>query len=804
MKFTLSWLKEHLDTSASLDEIVRMLSMIGLEVEGVEDRSAALAPFTIAHVVSAEQHPDADRLRVCKVDTGTEIVQVVCGAPNARTGMKGVFAPVGSHVPGTGIDLKKGTIRGQESNGMLVSERELGLSDEHDGIIELPADAPLGLAFAKYAGLDDPLIDIAITPNRADCLGVRGVARDLAAAGLGTLRPLDTSKRNGSYESPIVWRRDFPAGQESACPIVVGRHFRNVKNGPSPKWMQARLKAVGLRPISALVDITNYVMMDLGRPLHVYDAHKIEGGHMTIRLARDGETFHALNGKEYDLDAEMIVLGDDHGVDDLAGVMGGERTGVSEGTTEVFLETALFDPIRVAITGRKLGLLSDARYRFERGLDQTSPYWGTDIATRLILEICGGACSDIVVEGTEPEWQRSYTLRIARIAELGGVAVKEGESIRILQTLGFEVATTETTGTYSVTPPPWRGDIIGEADLVEEVLRIHGYDNIPVVPLPRETSMPQPAITPAQRRVPLAKRLLAARGLVEAVTFSFMPSGQAALFGGPVPAEMRLSNPISSDLDAMRPSILGNLLAAAQRNANQGYPDLALFEVGPQFADPTPKGQSAMATGIRAGRTAPRDWSKQQRPVDAFDAKGDLLALLEALGAPTANLQVSTDAPDWYHPGRSGCLRLGPNVLASFGELHPRVLAAYDLKGPVVGFELFLDRVPMAKAKKGSTKPFLKLSPFQPVERDFAFVVEDSVAAEQIVRAAKGADKVLVSEVGVFDIYAGANLGEGKKSVAISVTLQPTDRTLTEEDIEAVSGKIVAQVEKATGGSLRR
>jgi phenylalanyl-tRNA synthetase beta chain len=417
--------------------------------------------------------------------------------------------------------------------------------------------------------------------------------------------------------------------------------------------------------------------------------------------------------------------------------------------------------------------------------------------------LCGGECSDIAVEGAEPEWRRSYDLRIARIAELGGVAVKQGEALRILDILGFEAEMT-ADGVFSVTPPPWRGDIIGEADLVEEVLRIHGYDNIPVEPLPRETTMPQPALTPAQRRVPLAKRLLASRGMVEAVTFSFMPSSQAALFGGPVKPEMMLANPISADLDAMRPSILGNLLAAAQRNANQGYPDLALFEVGPQYADPTPKGQSSMATGIRAGATAPRDWTRQQRPVDAFDAKADLLALLEVLGAPAGNAQVSTDAPDWYHPGRSGCLRLGPNVLGCFGEVHPRVLQAYGLKGPVAGFELFLDRVPMPKAKKGSTKPFLKLSPFQPVERDFAFVVGAETAAEQIVRAARGADKVLVSEVGVFDVYEGTTLGEGKKSVAISVTLQPTDRTLTEEDIEAVSQKIVAQVEKATGGSLRR
>jgi len=798
MKFTLSWLKTHLDTTASLTEITDRLTMLGLELEGVEDRAADFKPFRIAHVVEAVQHPNADRLRVCKVDAGDGIVQVVCGAPNARTGMKGVFAPAGTRIPGTGVDLKKGVIRGEESNGMLLSERELGLSDDHEGIIDLAEDAPVGAVWADWAGLNDPVIDIAITPNRGDCLGVRGIARDLAAAGVGTLRPLDTSPVKGSFESPIKWRIDLPPGRESLAPIVVGRYFRGVRNGASPKWMQDRLRAVGLRPISALVDITNYVMLDLGRPLHAYDPARLTGD-LTIRLGRPGEKYLALNGREYAFDQDMLVIGDDHGADDLAGVMGGERSGVSETTTDMFLEVAIFDPTAVAATGRKLGLQSDARYRFERGLDQTSPFWGAEAATRLVQEICGGEASELVVAGSEPDWRKPIALRHSRIAGLCGVQVPEAEAKRILGALGFEV--TGAGEAMSVTPPPWRGDIVGEADLVEEVVRVNGYDAIAPVSMERDGTVPHPALTPEQNRRRLAKRALAGRGMVEAVTFSFLPAKHAALFGGAGP-ERTLVNPISADLDVMRPAILPNLLAAAARNANQGYPDLAIFEVGPEYAGDQPQDQAWVASGLRHGRTGPRDVRKSDRAVDLFDTKADALDLLEMLEAPTGNLQVTIDAPSWYHPGRSGCLRLGPTVLARFGELHPRILAAFDLRGPAVAFEVLLDAVPMPK-RKGPQKPLLERIPFQPVVRDFAFVVTGEVAADKVARAAAGADKALIDGVRVFDEYRGAGLPEGAKSIAIEVTLQPRTATLTDEQIEAVGRKIVAAVEKHTGGTLR-
>jgi len=799
MKFTLSWLKEHLDTTASLGEITDRLTMLGLELEGVEDRAAAFAPFRIAHVVEAVPHPNADRLRVCKVDAGDGIVvQVVCGAPNARTGMKGVFAPAGTRIPGTGVDLKKGVIRGEESNGMLLSERELGLSDDHDGIIDLPADAPVGARWADWAGLDDPIVDVAITPNRADCLGVRGIARDLAAAGIGTLKPLDTAPVPGTYDSPLNWRIDLPKGRESLAPIVVGRHFRGVRNGASPKWMQDRLRAVGLRPISALVDITNYVMLDLGRPLHAYDPAKVTGD-LVIRLAKPGESYRALNGRDYAFDPEMLVIGDDHGADDLAGVMGGERSGVSETTTDMFLEVAVFDPVSVAATGRKLGVQSDARYRFERGLDQTSPFWGAEVATRLVLEICGGEASRLVVAGSEPDWRRAIALRHSRIRGLCGVDVPEAEARRILGALGFEVSGAGEA--LVVTPPPWRGDIDGEADLVEEIVRVNGYDAIAPVSMERDATVPAPALTPEQNRRRLAKRALAGRGMMEAVTFSFLSARQAALFGG-VGAERTLVNPISADLDVMRPSLLPNLLAAAARNANQGYPDLALFEVGPEYRGDRPEDQAWIAAGLRHGRSGRRDPRKADRPVDVFDVKADAIELLEALEAPTGNLQVVTDTPAWYHPGRSGALTLGPTVLARFGELHPRLLEAFDLKGPAVVFEVMLDAVPMPK-RKGPQRPLLERLPFQPVVRDFAFVVDEAVPAEKVARAAAGADKALIDAVHVFDEYRGAGLPAEAKSIAIEVTLQPRTATLTDEQIEAVGQKIVAAVAKHTGGALR-
>lgn len=799
MKITLGWLKQHLDTDATLEQVTDQLTALGLEVEGVEDRAASLKDFRIAHVEEAVQHPNADRLRVCRVNTGDETVQVVCGAPNARTGMKGVFAPPGSHVPGTDLLLKKGKIRGEDSNGMLLSERELGLSDDHDGIIEVPDDAPVGTPYAVWAGLDDPVIDIGITPNRGDCLGVRGIARDLAAAGLGTLKPLDLTPVKGSFKSPMTWTVDLPADKRHLAPIIAGRYFRGVTNGPSPDWMQERLRAVGLRPISALVDITNYVMMDLGRPLHAYDARKVEGG-ITVRLAKSGEKYLALNGREYTFDDSMLVLADAHGPDDMAGIMGGEKTGCSETTTEMFLEIAIFDPVSVAATGRKLTVNSDARYRFERGLDQTGPFWGNEIATRMILEICGGEASEPVVVGSEPDWRRQVPLRYSRIKQLCGVDVPEDEATRILGTLGFEV---EGVGeTMSVTPPPWRNDIDGEADLVEEVVRVFGFDKIPSVAMDRLGVVPQPALTALQNRHRLARRALTARGMLEAVTFSFLPHREADLFGGAKP-ELMVANPISAELDAMRPAILPNLLSAAARNANQGFHDLAIFEVGPEFKGDRPEDQITVASGLRHGRTGPRDWRQSDRPVDLYDAKADVLELLDMLEAPTGNLQTFTDdLPSWYHPGRAGTLKLGPKVMARFGELHPSIVAFYDLRGPAIGFEVYLDDVPLPKSK-GTSRPLLELIPFQPVTRDFAFLVASDVPAEKIARAAAGADKALVDQVHVFDEYTGKGVPEGRKSIAIEVRLQPRDATLTEDQLEAASAKIVAAVEKTTGGVLR-
>jgi phenylalanyl-tRNA synthetase beta chain len=804
MKFTLSWLKDHLETQASLDEIVETLSLIGLEVEGVENPGEKLRPFTVARVVSAEQHPDADRLRVCMVETaGHGTVQVVCGAPNARGGMIGVFAPSGSYIPGTDIVLKPGKIRGVESNGMLVSEREMGISDEHTGIIDLsPEDggeAPaVGTPLAEVLGLNDPVVEIAITPNRGDCLGVRGVARDLAAAGLGTLKPLNAPKVEGSYDSPWAWK--IAPDAEQACPYVAGRHFRGVTNGPSPAWMQRRLQAIGLRPISALVDITNYVTYDLGRPLHVFDAAKVSAD-PTMRFARSGETILALDERSYALDETMLVIDAGTGPEGIAGIMGGEESGCTEATTEVFLEVALFDPISVAITGRKLGILSDARYRFERGVDPESAAWGVEVAARLIRELCGGETSRPVAAGKRPDPRRRISLRVSRCLTLGGVEVPAARQAEILRALGCEVH--EAGATLEVLTPTWRPDIEGEACLVEEVLRIHGYEHLPTSPTELDTTLPLPALSLRQRRVAAARTALAWRGLDEAVTFSFIAQKQARLFGWTDP-QLKLMNPISSELDVMRPSVLPTLVEAAARNTDRGFPDIGLFEVGPHYDDDTPEGQVLVGAGVRSGRVHARHWATEARTVDAFDAKADVLAVLEAAGAPVDNLQTTTDAPGWYHPGRSGQLRLGPNVLAAFGELHPRILQAFDLKGPAAGFEIFLERIPEPKRKDaGKAKPGLTLSPFQPVERDFAFLVAEEVPAEKLLRAAKGADKALVSAAQVFDVYRGQGVPEGQKSIALAVILQPTEKTLTDADLEAVAKKIVAAVEKQTGGSLR-
>ena len=798
MKFTLSWLKEHLDTTATLTEARDALTMLGLEVEGIANPAETLKGFVVGYVVEAVQHPNADRLRVCKVDTGAGVVQVVCGAPNARTGMKGVFAPPGSYIPGTDMHLKIGKIRGEESNGMLCSMRELELSDDHDGIIDLPAETKTGIPAAQALGLDDPVIEIKVTPNRGDCLGVHGIARDLAAAGLGTLKPVKAERIKGSYASPIKWTHGYEARPDSPCPIVVGRHFRGVKNGPSPDWLQRRLKSIGLRPISTLVDITNLVTFDLNRPLHVFDAAKLSGD-LVMRQARDGEKILALDGKTYELDPSISVIADAKAAHGIGGVMGGEETGVQPETTEVFLEVAYFMPIKVAATGRKLGILSDARYRFERGLDPQSVQWGTDVATRLILELCGGEASEITSSGVMPDWEKSFTLRADRVKTLTAIDVPANDTADILSKLGFTVA---GSGPWTAAVPSWRPDIVGEADLVEEVTRVAGFDRIPTTSLTRLSTTSKPARDALQRRVPLARRALAQRGMNEVVTWSFLPLKKAERFGGGG-ADVRLLNSIDATLDTMRPSILPNLIDAAARNEARGLADPALFEVGPQYKDATPTGQARVAAGLRHNMAIPRNWAAPARTVDAFDAKADALAVLAAIGAPVENMSAQSGAPDWYHPGRSGVIKLGDRVMANFGELHPELTAGADLKGPVAAFEVFLDAPPPPKAKATKARSKLVLSAFQPVERDFAFLVDTAVDAEKLVRAARNSDKALIAGARVFDVYAGKGVPEGKKSLAIAVTLQPVERTLTDAEIEAVCNKIVAAVTKATNAVLR-
>ena len=798
MKFTRDWLFDHLETDRSLEEILEILPLLGLEVESVTDRAEALAPFTIAEVISAEQHPNADKLRVCMVNIGSgDPVQVVCGAPNARAGMRGVFAPVGAYVPGIDLVLKAGEIRGESSNGMLCSEREMELSDEHDGIIDLPIDAPVGAAFAPYAGLDDPIIEIAITPNRADCLGVRGVARDLAAAGYGTLKDVDFSAHEGAFDSPVNWA--IAPEATAFCPRVTGTAFRGLANGSSPAWMAQRLTAIGQRPISALVDITNYVMIDLGRPLHAYDVQKIAGDTLTIRPAKDGETLVALNEKEYTLDSGMTIIADGHGADDLAGIMGGERTGVSDDTTEMFLEIAIFDPIAVATTGRKLNINSDARYRFERGLDVTSPDWAQGYVARMVLAICGGEASHVVRAGAGADWQREIFLGADKVAQLTGMEVPAAEQTRILETLGFGVRATD--GGWNVSPPAWRGDIDGAADLVEEVGRIHGYDNLPMLALPREHVVAQPSLNPAQARQFRLRRAMAGRGLMEAVTFSFLSEAHATAFGGGA-AALKLVNPISADLSVMRPSILPNLLAAAARNQDRGEADVALFEVGPIFLGDAPEEQRIAVAGMRHGTTAPREWHATGRVVDVFDAKADAEAALAALGIRAASLQVRQGAADYFHPGRSGQLVQGRTVLASFGELHPKIAGAFGLRSTAVAFEIHIDDVPMPKSK-GPAKSLLSMSVYQPVSRDFAFVVADSVSVGDLMKAVKSGAGPLLSDMRVFDVYQGANIEAGKKSVAITVTLSPTKATLTDEEIEKISDSIITVAGKNCAATLR-
>ncbi|MCM5553611.1 phenylalanine--tRNA ligase subunit beta [Pleomorphomonas sp. NRK KF1] len=803
MKFTLSWLKDHLETEASLDEVVEALTMVGLEVEEVSDPSAPLKPFVVAKIVTADKHPNADKLKLLSVDAGKGPVQVVCGAPNARAGLKGVFALPGVVIPATGDVLEVGTIRGVESRGMMCSERELGLSDEHNGIIELPEDAPVGVSFADYRGGADPVIDISITPNRPDCLGVRGIARDLAARGLGKLKPDPLAPVPGTFPSPVPIALTFD-GDDTPCPVFAGRVVRGLKNGPSPKWLQDRLKAIGLRPISALVDITNYITFDRGRPLHVYDADKLTGT-IHARLGKSGESLLALDGKTYAVDDSMCVIADDAAVLGLGGVMGGETTGSTEATTSVFIESAFFDAGRTARTGRRLGLNSDARFRFERGIDPGFVVAGLELATRMVLDLCGGDASEVVVAGKEPLLNKVIDFPLSEVKRLSGLELPADTITGTLEKLGFSMS--GTGNSRSVAVPSWRPDVHGKADLVEEVVRIVGLDQVKATALPRIASVSQKVLTPLQIRTRRAKRTLAARGLVEAVTWSFLAKPIAVLFGGGAP-ELELANPISADMSDMRPSLIPGLVAAVKRNADRGLADLALFEVGQVFAGDRPQDQSVAATAVREGSAglagAGRHWNGSAAAVSVYDAKADALALLDALGVDISRVQVVRSAPSWFHPGRSGSIQLGPQtVLAHFGELHPAVIEALDAEGPIVAAEVILDRIPVAKAKSGRSKPALALSAFMPVSRDFAFVVDDGVEVAKIVKAVQGADKKLIGGVDVFDIYKGEHVAAGQKSVAIAVTLIPSDRTLTDEDIEKVSKAIVAAVQKATGAALR-
>jgi phenylalanyl-tRNA synthetase beta chain len=795
MKFSLTWLKDHLETEASLAEILDALNAIGLEVEGVEDPAEKLAGFRVAHVLTAARHPDADKLQVLTVDTGEgDPLQVVCGAPNARAGMKGVLGLPGATVPANGMVLRKSAIRGVESNGMMCSVRELELGDDHDGIIELPDDAPVGTEFAAYHGAS-PVIEVAVTPNRPDCMGVYGIARDLAAKGLGTLKPIAMPAFTAAGACPVEIRTDDPEG----CPAFFGRVIKGVTNGPSPDWLQQRLTSAGQRPISLLVDLTNYLMLGFGRPAHVYDLAKLSGA-VTARRAKDGEQVLALNEKTYTLDSEMVVIADDNQVHDIAGIMGGEDSGVSDATTDVLLEIAYFDPARIGATGRKLGLSSDARTRFERGVDPEFLDDGLDLLTGLIVELAGGTPSETARAGSPPAAAKVIAFDPGLTTRLGGVEVPADEQKRILESLGFAV-----DGDWNVTCPLRRHDIEGPADLVEEVVRIHGLDKVASVALPRAEGVARPTTTPQQKLERGLRRAAAASGLNEAVTWSFLPDWAADHFAPEGQDLWVLANPISEDLKVMRPALLPGLLIAAKRNADRGADATRLFEIGRRYF----RGGNGLSDEkptlgiVLAGEKAERGWQTgKAKAFDAYDAKALALELLEAAGAPVANLMVMGEAGPQFHPGQSATLRLGPKmVLARFGMVHPATLKAFDMNGPVAAVELFLDAIP-AKKNAGFARPGFTPPALQAVTRDFAFLVPQELAAGDLVRTVQGADKTVIAGVRVFDVFQGAGVPEGRKSVALEVTLQPGEKSFTDAELKAIAEKIVAAAAKQ-GGELR-
>ena len=800
MKFTWNWLKDHLETDKNINEIAEILPMLGLEVDNIENKADKLKEFTIAKVLECKVHPNADRLKILSVDDASgKIHQVICGASNVRKGLIGVFASPGMHIPGTGLDLKVGEIRGEKSFGMMCSEKELEISDDHEGIIELDEGAIVGQKYVKWSGIDDPVISISITPNRPDCLGVRGIAQDLAAAKMGDLKSLKSIKVNSSFESP----KSFKISNEVSCkglvPIVIGRYFRNLTNGESPQWMRQRLTAIGQRPISAIVDITNYIMVDLCRPLHAYDGLKIIGNNLEIRFAKDNEKFNALNEKTYELTNSDLVISDNDGVDDLAGIMGGERTGVSEQTTEMFLETAIFDPINISRTGRRLNINSDARYRFERGLDQNLPKNIQDYIAYFIIDICGGEASYIQESGTGKTWERVINFDPNFVFNLSGVKISNDEISLILTNLGFQIR--KKPKVWEISPPSWRNDIDGSADLVEEVIRIYGYDNIPKNSLENHQSVSSPSIDRNYKRSLTLKRLLAGRGMLEAITYSFLSEKDASLFDGEN-KDLQLVNPISSDLNTMRPSLLPNLLAAVSQNFKRGETGASIFEIGPIFKGQNPDDQIEHISGIRAGYNSFREWTKTIRKFDWLDVRADLEAVLKECGFDSSKILLKREAPNYYHPGKSAAFYLGKNIIAIFGELHPSIIKYFNIKSNVVGFEVFPENIPLPK-KISSQKKFLKLNPLQTVERDFSFILDKDISAGDIIRFLSSLDRKLIKDIRIFDLYEGEKILENEKAVGVSIILQPEEMTLSDNEIDILSNKIIQNISTKYNGRLR-
>jgi phenylalanyl-tRNA synthetase beta chain len=804
MRFTLSWLKEFLETTASLDNIIPTLNKIGLMVESVVNPAESLEGFVVAEILSVKPHPNADRLQVCEVSTGKETMQVVCGDLKAHVGMKSVLARPGMKIPGLGTVLKLSKIRDVESQGMLCSLKELGLTGEQqEGIINVDPSVTVGTPYAEVAGLNDSVIELDLTPNRSDCLGVYGIARDLMAAGIGDLIPLQIKPVKATFASPINVKIDLPEEAKSACPVFTGRVIRNVKNGQSPQWLQDRLKAIGLRPISTLVDVTNFMTYHINRPLHAFAADKLKGN-LTIRLARSGETIKALNDKKYQLAPFMTVIADDQGVCALGGIIGGEESACTSETTTVFLESAYFDSVRTARTGRTLSILSDSRYRFERGVDPQMVQDGLELGTQMILDLCGGEASEVVIAGKIPSEKKTIRFNPELIKTLGAVSVEKNTSINILKNLGFTVD--EKDNHLDVTVPSWRHDIDGPADLVEEVIRIVGYDNIELEelpsPLPEEAYESSPGSLQIAHRLQVARRALAARGLTECQTWSFISRKLDGLFGE-VDEAMIITNPISQELEVMRPSLLPNLLAGVSRNHDRGLEDIALFEVGHQYGSRLPMNQEIVVAGVRSGTYTPRHWLRKTRNVDVYDAKSDFFSLLQAFGLDLDKVQVVAEGlPSWYHPGKSGRVQLGPKTcFGYFGEVHPKVLKQFNLTTPLVGFELLIAHIPLPKAK--GRKPTLKLSPFQPLTRDLAFILDKEMPVGEVLKSMRQVNQELITGIDVFDVYQGEGIPTGKKSVAFTIHIEPHERTLTDKEINTIIDQIINKVHTVNGGELR-